>query len=167
MPIIKFLNIARDSSKVSKYSRAVLLDLMQQTGVSSVTITSTARTPYDQARIMYENIERHGVAHQKRLYGRFGDKIIDEYVSLSNKGVSKTNVISGMKAKITQVGPRNVSRHAGDPTKINVIDIAPSSIPINLHANFSKAIDSEARIDKFFKPPKDPAFHIEISQPNP
>lgn len=165
MATIKFLNLTRDSSKVSKYSRSVILDVMKESGVSSVTITSTARTPLEQARIMYENIEQHGVSHQKKLYGRYGDKVIDEYTALKSKKLSKSDIISGMKVKITNLGSRNVSRHAGDPKVINVIDIAPSSIPINLRDSFSKAIATESRIGKFFEPPKDPAFHIEIDQP--
>lgn len=67
---IQFLNAAKSIQFVSEYSRSVLTDIMQKAGVPSILITSTARTPGDQARIMYENIERYGVDHQKLLYSK-------------------------------------------------------------------------------------------------
>ena len=48
--------------------------------------------------------------------------------SMKAKGKTKAEIINGMSTKITDLGPGNVSRHAGDPNKLNVIDIAPSSI---------------------------------------
>lgn len=165
MPLINFLNPARDSATVSMYSRRVLADIMKKSGVSQVTITSTARTAYDQARIMYENIERHGVAQQKKLYGSHGDKVIDEYSLLKSKGKSKQDIISGMSAMITSIGPTGVSRHAGNPNKLNVIDIAPSSIPLALRRKFESAVNSDSRVSKFITSPTDPAYHIEIPQP--
>jgi len=86
MPLINFLNPAQDSAKVSVYSRKVIEEILKKSGVPQITVTSTARTPNEQARIMYENIERHGVAHQKKLYGPSGDKVIDEYSALKAKG---------------------------------------------------------------------------------
>ncbi len=81
---------------------------------------------------MYENIERHGVVHQKKLYGSYGDKIINEYSALKASGKNKIDIINGMKARITQIGAGKVSKHAADPKKINVVDIAPSSINMAL-----------------------------------
>lgn len=165
MPIINFLNPTRDSSKVSAYSRKVLEEIMKKSGVSQITITSTARTANDQARIMYENIERHGVAHQKKLYGPYGDKVIDEYSLLKSSGKLKQDIISGMSVKITNLGPRNVSRHAGDPEKLNVVDIAPSSINLALRTKFESTVNADPRVSKFITPPTDPTYHIEIPQP--
>jgi len=124
MPIINFLNSARDSTKVSAHTRKVLGDIMKKSGVNQITITSTARTASEQARVMYENIEKHGVAHQKKLYGSSGDKVIDEYSSLNSKGKSKSNIILGMSAKITSLGAGRVSRHAADPKNL-MLSISP------------------------------------------
>jgi len=165
MPIIKFLNAGRDKSKVSPYSEKILLDLMKSSGLSKITITSTARTAMDQARIMYNNIERHGVAHQKKLYSLYGDQIIDEYSLLKSGGKSKTEIIRGMTLKINAIGPRKISRHAGDYKKLNVIDIAPSSINLAARKKFELSVKKDSRISKFFTPPKDPAYHLEIPQP--
>ncbi len=165
MPIIQFLNLARDSVKVSAYSRKVLLDIMKASGVAQITITSTARSAHDQARIMYENIERHGVAHQKKLYGSYGDKVINEYSALKSNGKSKTDIISGLTTKINSLGPRNVSRHAGNPNKLNVVDIAPSGINLAVRKKFELTVNNDSRVSNFLMPPKDPAYHLEIPQP--
>ncbi|TLX50430.1 hypothetical protein CWC31_12340 [Pseudoalteromonas ruthenica] len=165
MPIIQFINPSRDSAKVSTHSRIVLQEIMTAAGISQVTITSTARTAADQARIMYENITRHGVAHQKRLYGSYGDKIIDEYDLLERKGKTKAEIVAGMTQKIISVGPRNVSRHAGDPSALNVVDIALSSIGLARKQQFENAVKADSRVSKFLTPPKDPAYHLEIPQP--
>lgn len=100
MPTINFLKPGRDSAKVSAHSRTVLQDILVASGVPQITITSTARTPAEQARIMFENIEQHGIFHQKRLYGRYGDKIIDEYSALKQQGKTKADIIAGMTTKI-------------------------------------------------------------------
>ncbi len=165
MPIITFLNPGRDSHKVSAYSKKVLESIMTASGISKITITSTARTANDQARIMFENIERHGVQHQKKLYGSYGDKVIDNYSTLKSSGKSDSEIIVGMSAKITSLGPRNVSRHAGDPKKLNVVDIAPSGINLALRKKFESTISNESRVSKLITPPKDPAYHLEIPQP--
>ena len=165
MTIIKFLNPGRDMSKVSTYSKEVLKDIMKASGIPLITITSTARTTHDQARIMFENIERYGVQHQKKLYGSYGDKVIDHYSLLKSSGKLQAEIISGMTAKITMLNPRNVSRHAGDPNKLNVVDIAPSSIGLFARKKFESAVNNEPRVSKFLTPPKDPAYHLEIPQP--
>lgn len=165
MSTIIFLNPGRDSTKVSAYSRKVLQDIMEASYLTKITITSVVRTVEDQARIMYENIEKYGPEHQKKLYASFGDKVIDEYILLRNKGYSKEQIISGMTAKINSLGPQNVSRHVGDPNKLNVIDIAPSSINISRRSLFESVVNNDPRVSKFLTPPKDPAYHLEIPQP--
>ena len=165
MPLIRYLNPTQDALRVSPHSKKVIEDAMKKSGVATLTITSTARTVNEQARVMYENIERHGVAHQKRLYGPYGDAVIDVYSALKAKGKPKTDIITAMTAKISAVGPNRVSRHAGDPNKLNVIDIAPSSISLPLRKRFEEALKTDPRVSKLLTPPTDPAYHVEIPQP--
>lgn len=165
MPIIRFANPARDMAKVSDYSLSVLKDIMSVAGISHILITSTARTPSEQARIMFENIERHGVDHQKRLYGPFGDRVIDRYSELNASGKTRDDIISGMTSRINMLGPGNVSRHVGDPDVLNVVDIAPSSVPVPQRESFERAVRADARVLKLLTPPADPAYHLEIPQP--
>lgn len=165
MPVIQFANPARDMAKVSPYSVNVIRDIMSACGVPRVIITSTARTPEEQARIMFENIERHGVDHQKQLYGNYGDRVIDHYSALKQSGKSRSEIIAGMTAKIYLLGPGKVSRHVGDPSKLNVVDIAPSSIEVPRRAAFEEAVRNDTRVSGFLLPPGDPAYHLEIPQP--
>lgn len=161
---IEFVNTG-DSAKVSDYSKGILKDLMKNTGIAKFIITSTARSSYDQARIMFDNIEKHSVEHQKKLYGSSGDKVIDVYVEAKKQNKNRTETIVLMKAKIDAIGPGKVSRHAADINVLNVVDIAPSSITTDKRLKFEKAVKAENRISRYFTPPKDPAYHLEIPQP--
>lgn len=165
MATIQFLNTEKSIQFVSEYSRLVLTDIMRKAGVPSILVTSTARTPADQARIMYENIERYGVEHQKLLYSKYGDQVIDEYSKYKSKKHHKQFIISMMQAKIIALDPSKISNHVADPMKLNVIDIAPSSINPSLRSLFVKAVLGEKRVAKYLGPPKDPAYHLEIPQP--
>jgi hypothetical protein len=162
---IQFLNAEKSMQFVSEYSRLVLTDIMRKAGVPSILITSTARTPADQARIMYENIERFGVKHQKLLYSKYGDQVIDEYSKHKSKKHHKQFIISMMQAKIIALDPSKISNHIADPMKLNVIDIAPSSISLGLRSLFVAAVQGEKRVAKYIGPPQDPAYHLEIPQP--
>lgn len=166
MPVINFA-APHDATKVSAYSKEVLAEIMKAAGVSQITITSTTRTARDQARIMVENLERHGISHQKQLYGAYGDSVIDHYAHLKSKNLSRPEIIAGLTSKIGSIGPQRVSGHAGDPSKLNVIDIAPSSINRAFWKRFEATVAADRRVSKFITPPKDPAYHLEIPQPQP
>lgn len=101
-----------------------------------ITITSTARTPAQQAAAMYDNICRTGVNTQYGIYAPAGDKVIGVY----NPNLSREENIRNMTAKINEVGPSSVSKHCADPSKVNVFDIALSSIKnvAELKAQFEK-----------------------------
>ncbi len=149
---------------VSAHSRTVLNDILNNSKNSSATITSTARTVEDQARIMYGNIESQGVAKQKQLYGPNGDKVIDVYVKGKAAGKSQMEIRALMVAKINALGPTNVSKHLADPSVLNVVDISPTSI--KNRAAFEAAVRADPRVSKFLTPGDgDPAYHIEIPQP--
>ena len=148
---------------VTNFSLKVLEDILQQAGLTSALITSTARTPADQARVMYANIVRTGVARQKQLYAAAGDMVIDEYVKAKKAGKSEIEIKAAMEAKIIAVGPTRISHHAADPNVLCVFDVAPSSIAKK--AEFEKAVRADKRVKKFLLPPVDPAYHLEIPQP--
>lgn len=161
MELLIFGTNARRSA-LSIYSRNILLATLRKAGLKSAKITSTMRTPADQARAMYANLESRGISSQKQLYGPYGDKVIETYDQLKKSGMSKQAILAGMTRRIEDLGPRNVSAHCGDPTKLNVVDIAPSSL--SNRSAFEKAVRADKRISKFLKPPADPAYHLEISQ---
>ena len=150
-------------ANVTNFSLKVLEDILQAAGLSGALITSTARTPADQARVMYANIVRTGAAKQKQLYAAAGDMVIDEYVKAKKAGKTEVEIKAAMEAKIIAIGPTRISHHAADPNILCVFDVAPSSIARK--AAFEKAVRADKRVKKFLLPPVDPAYHLEIPQP--
>ena len=139
----------------------ILRHLLDAAGLKTATITSGVRTAADQARVMYENVNTRGVAHQKRLYGPNGDLVIDIYVA--NQAKPKDDVVSLMKAKIIAIGPSKVSKHCSETH--DVFDVAPSTITDK--TKFGKALkDAKLAgiISHFILPPADPAYHIECKK---
>ncbi|WEK35402.1 MAG: DUF6443 domain-containing protein [Candidatus Pseudobacter hemicellulosilyticus] len=145
---------------VSQYSIDQLAAIMRASGNPNVTITSTLRTPEGQARAMYDNIASRGVAYNLRLYGPAGDQVVNVAARGQRAGLGRDAIISAMAQEIRRIGPGRVSRHTGDPNVINVLDISPRTI-VNRQA-FAREI--RARGIRFFEPPRDPAFHLEIRQ---
>src|SRR5919206_2736504 len=163
MPVeIKFGSNAKKEN-VTNFSLKVLEDILQAAGLNSALISSTARTPADQARVMFNNIESTGVAAQKKLYAAAGDAVIDEYVKAKAAKKTPNEIKAAMEAKIIAIGPTKISHHAADPNVLCVFDVAPSSIAKK--AEFEKAVAKDKRVSKFLKPPLDPGYHLEIPQP--
>ncbi|HWO00637.1 MAG TPA: hypothetical protein VNS63_15370 [Blastocatellia bacterium] len=159
---IKFGTNTKPES-VTAYSLKVLEDILTAAGLTSCIISSTARTPPDQARVMYNNIVGTSVAAQKKLYAAAGDMVIDEYVKARAANKTPTEIKAAMEAKINEIGPTKVSHHAADPSVLCVFDVAPSSIAKK--SSFEKAVRADKRVNKFLLPPDDPGYHLEIPQP--
>jgi hypothetical protein len=162
MPITISFGTNAKRAFVSAQARKVIEDILKAAGLTSCLISSTARSPADQARIMFENIEAHGVANQKALYAAAGDAVIDTYSQAKKAGKTPKQIQAAMEAKIISIGPAKVSRHCADPKKLVVVDIAPSSI--GSKSAFEKAVRADKRVKKFLLPPLDPAYHLEIPQ---
>jgi hypothetical protein len=149
---------------VTNFSLKVLEDILQAAGLNSAVISSTARPPADQARVMFNNILSTGVAAQKKLYAAAGDAVIDEYVKAKAAKKTPIEIKAAMEAKIIAIGPTKISHHAADPNVLCVFDVAPSSI--TKKAAFEKAVRADKRVQKFITPPLDPGYHLEIPQPS-
>src|SRR5436853_6480728 len=80
------------NADVSEFTLSVLSDIMRAADVARLTITSTQRSPQDQARVMYDNIVRDGVAKQKALYKPAGQSVIDAYVAAKSDGKSSDGI---------------------------------------------------------------------------
>ncbi len=165
-PTINFGTNA-NQSVISTHSKTILREMLNHAGLDSCLITSTSRTPADQARVMFNNLKAHGVAAQKALYAAAGDQVIDVYSAKKAEGKTEAQIKAAMEAKIKAIGPEKVSRHCADPAVLNVVDIAPSSIA-NKHA-FENAVNvakNSGKVSRFITPHNgDPAYHIEIPQP--
>ena len=148
---------------VTAFSRQVLTAIMEKAGLQRVVISSTSRDASEQARVMFQNLEKFGVEHQKKLYAAAGDQVIEVYRRAKAQGKPATEIRQLMTQEILRIGPTRVSRHASDPRVLNVFDVAPSSV--TNRAAFEQAVRSEPRVAKFLVPPSDPGYHLEIPQP--
>ena len=133
-----------------------------------VVISSTYRTPQDQARAMYSNI----VAGNKVDYAAAtGGKVVAVGQKGVDKGDSRDKVLADMVAKIEEIGPGKISNHM-DPD-MTVCDIRPSQISVTdakkLIARFLKE-KKDNNIGEFLYPEgfgapegyRDPAIHVQI-----
>lgn len=161
-------------STLSDYSINLLNEILKNTKVQGITITSTTRTAEDQARIMYDNLigkgKNQGVEEQYKLYGNCGDLVIKAFEDESKKTKDPNQIKAAMLSKMKEIGAHKVSHHALDPAdynKLNVLDIAPSvADKQGFEAAIKKAI-SEGKIINFYSPSTgDPAYHLEIPQTN-
>lgn len=82
---------------VSAYAINVVKLALIESKMTHAVITSTLRTPQDQAEIMYKNAKLD-FTQQERLYGSAGDSVLAVYKA--NKAKSKDQVIKLMKEKI-------------------------------------------------------------------
>jgi hypothetical protein len=157
-----------DQTVVSATALDIVKDVAQAAGLTSIMISSTARTPTDQARVMYNNLEGagegQGVEAQKALYGSSGDQVIDVYVEQKAAGKTADEIKAAMKAKIDELGPTNVSNHCQDPATMIVFDVSPVSVgDTQANSAFATAAEAESRVSNFIPYPDDPGHHFEIT----
>lgn len=156
-----------DQDKLTANTIATLKSIAMEAGLASLTITSTVRTPEEQARAMYDNIRSTGAARQKQLYGSAGDAVIDVYSSELKKGSSQNQILQAMSQKVYQLGPSNVSRHClSNGRTLDVFDIASSSVSNKaaLRSALSKA-QQQGQISKYIdETSSNGCFHVEISR---
>ncbi|WP_049630826.1 peptidoglycan-binding protein [Cellvibrio sp. pealriver] len=89
---------------VSAYAINVVKLALIESKMTHAVITSTLRTPQDQAEIMYKNAKAD-FTQQERLYGSAGDSVLAVYKA--NKTKSKDQVIKLMKEKIESLLDEN------------------------------------------------------------
>lgn len=149
--------------------RLILIDIMKVAGVRACTVTSVARTPFEQANAMYENCigtgDQQGVQHELDLYKEAGDTVIRVFVA--NRDKPREQIIDLMRQKIVELGPQTVSMHCADSTVWTVLDIGPKSvIPQEARPAFEAALEAavkDGRFSKFLSPhTSDPGYHLEL-----
>jgi pimeloyl-ACP methyl ester carboxylesterase len=161
---IKFEGQSAKEATFKPYTRGVLEDMMRKAGISSCTITSTTRTPHDQARIFYLQLTGQlGSA----VYAAPGEAVKAVGQKAINNGKTRDEAIAAMEAKIRTFDPLSkVSKHLADPDVLNVFDVAPNSVSSSKQQAFINAVLAESRVSKFLYPGNsdDPAYHIEVPQ---
>jgi hypothetical protein len=162
-PEVKFARSA-NAADVSPYSIRVLVDILTAAGLPSCVISSTARSPRKQAEVMYANLDARGAKVERGLYREPGQAVIAVYEDYVATYATEEETIAAMTEKIVELGPSNVSHHCSDHKRVNVFDVAPSSVQAKL-ISFEKAVRADKRVAKFITPPQDAGFHLEIPQP--
>ena len=105
----KKANVSVRKGTLSSVYLSILKEAGEASGNYTIVVTSTARTPYDQARIMFENLERTGVPYQQSQYRQPGREVIAVYKDLSDKKKNKGEIVFAMEQKIKYLGPGNVA----------------------------------------------------------
>jgi hypothetical protein len=151
----------------------VIKDALRAAGQPTATVTSTVRTPDDQANIMLANLTNPArsiaanIAEQRNLYGAAGNAVITVFEN-ATRGLSRQEILDGrngywldMRNEINRQGPEQVSRHVGDPARRNVVDIAASSFNAANAALFVAAV--RPRVNTFLDERRNNrCFHLEL-----
>lgn len=146
---------------LSEFTVGVLKGNLRLAGEASALITSTFRTPEDQARIMFANIKNK--KGDEGIYKGPGQEVLKIYKKLKKTNANDAEIIAAMADRIGEFpDPGVVSRHCGNFAMLQVVDIDPLSVLSQWL--FEIAIESDSRINNVLSPPKDPAYHIEIRQ---
>jgi len=142
------------------------MELLKMLGASSgnptMVVSSVARTPYQQASVMYYTCKVKGVASQYELYARSGDKVVAVFEREVKRGKQRTAVVQAMFEKILQLGPSNVSKHCVDTSIMNVFDIPFSSITNQKEFRSALKHLQPYPISRYLDENKNSCFHIEM-----
>lgn len=151
--------------RISNYSLNIIKKMAKNSNNPIITITSTTRTPMEQAEEMYKGCVSEGIKEQYKLYAVTGDKVIKIYENLY-KTKTRQEIIQAMYEKIMALGAYNVSHHCiEDVSKINTIDI--SVWRLKNSQDFKREIRKFEALKKlkFIDETKRQCYHIEITQP--
>ena len=147
------------------YEKAIK-DTLNNIGLNALTISSTIRTPKQQAQAMYNNLVSLGTDSQRKLYGQAGNKIIDVYVLKKAYGYGLQDTLNAMESEIIKIGAPNVSAHCtSDPLKYVAFDVPPQQIPPEKKSLFENAMSKIT--SKILIPGKttgEPVYHLEIKK---
>lgn len=111
-------------------AKELVQDVLRETNNATATITSTTRSPADQASEILTIYRRDGLQAALRLYGSAGDTVINFYDA--NKQLSRAELISGGTRRVRQfirtAGNNRTQLMHVTPVVATTFDIAPSSI---------------------------------------
>jgi len=155
---------------VSEKSLSTIKTLVLEADLTSCRITSTLRSPAEQASAMFDNLEiPDNVQNQRNLYGRVGNLVIDVYVASKAARKTATQIKSDMTQKIEELlkAGESLGRHCVSSeayAKVNAIDIGYNSI--SNQASFRAVLQKAHNAGKiyFIDEPYNSCFHIEITQ---
>lgn len=154
----------KDHLTVSEKSIGIIKQIASASNNPSVYITSSVRSPEDQARIMYNDTVTLGMTQQYILYGPNGDKVIDVYKAMKELNKSREDIIKAMERKIYELGPSKVSLHCGNHNVLNVFDISSNGAKLRNPKDFLSQAYLHKEISKILNESERNCYHIEIKQ---
>src|SRR5690606_24681485 len=152
--------------------RGVLLEILQAAKLESVQVTSTSRTAAEQAKVMFDYINRSGYQAALDLYGPHGDEIVKVCTESYRKHERCVDSVlpemvqetRNQIALLEKQGDRRTElMHTSDTHY--TIDIDPDSV--SDREAFEKAVVSHRGVSRFLKPPLDRnSYHLELPRPD-
>lgn len=156
------------SGKTIPYkAKKALLGVMEDCEVSSVTITSTARSVDDQVKVMFRNIERTSPATQKREYSKYGDAVIQKYEDGKAAGKSDYQIKQMMADELERQLPgakRNNKLNHVSGSDLIVFDIGMRSIKSsgNSSNDFENCLRKSRKFYRVLVEPQNNCIHVEM-----
>lgn len=134
---------------IPQKAKDILLNIMQESGVTEVTVTSTSRTPSEQVSIMYNYIKTYGAAKTKILYGPEGDSVTGVYIREQKTGRTETEIKAAMLEELNKQLPNAIANnrlmHVNRGDRFIVFDISISKLkPAGLLNAFQQAAKTMA-----------------------
>lgn len=174
IPNIEIKFKTQRTNVVTEKSKNILRELASQYGMKTIYITSTLRTPEEQASAMYNNIAAGKVIR----YAPPGAEVTRICQSGIKKGLGKNQTLKNMVSKILEYDEKGqrVSKHCvsfDTYAKKNIIDLGVNSNGFTTNAQkkrFQEICDTalkQGKLSSFISPLRDkaePAFHLEIPQ---
>ena len=174
IPNVEVIFKTKRTNIVTEKSKNILCELASQYGMKTIYITSTLRTPEEQARAMYNNIANGRVIR----YAAPGAEVTRICQNGIKKRLGKTKTINNMVSKILEYDKKGirVSKHCVSfetYAKKNIIDLGVNSNGFTSNAQkrkFQEICDlalNQGKLSSFISPLRDkaePAFHLEIPQ---
>jgi hypothetical protein len=161
---------------VSAHSLETIKGLLREAGQGDkvAVISSTVRTPHQQAVAMFRNLEigRKQNDNTGRNYTEPAYDVVRVYDALRDEGVTdQGTIVAAMEAKIIEIKNENpdVFKHVATPeqwARLQAIDIDPNSIRNpDLFDAAGYGAENDGRLSNFQNPANDdPAYHLEIPQ---
>lgn len=152
----------------------VIRDGQRAAGQSTATITSTSRTPDDQARAMFQNLTNptrtiaQNVQIQLDLYGAAGDRVINVFVA-QTAGMTRAQIIANsaairaaMAADITaNIQAWSQTGHLADPNILVVVDVWATVFNAQNGPLFVASV--QPRVTRFFdERATNNCYHLEL-----
>lgn len=133
----------------------------------------TARSPAEQARVMFENCINpaqplsRNVANQLALYSAAGNAVVNVFVAYT-QGMdvrqivdNRISILAAMEREILAQGPCNVSMHCADPAVLNVLDVGARVLDTRRGSVFIESVRTRVKrvVDET---PMNGCYHLEI-----